>query len=615
MPIKVRKTKPLKDNMLPLGELLVAANFVTQRQVEKALQIQQESGGKLGEILISEGYIRLIDCYKALAEQQKLPFIDLIHNPPDRAVLEASDARSYGKYQAVPVQMEAGTIVIATTDITPELTKWVAERYEDYRFVITSPFDIMHTLRSTFDDYYTNAACLDLWRHAPHFSAREIRVQPSRHFMPVVALILTVLVIWSFTSLVSLLALINGLFLLTLLFKCLFFSVGLKQRRAIDHQAGEREFMTAKDLPVYTLLVPLYKEKQVTIRHLIRSMRMLDYPKANLDIKLIVEADDEKTQEYILAEKPERYFDIVSVPASEPRTKPKACNYALQFALGDYITIYDAEDRPDPLQLKKVIHAFEQAPDKVVCIQSKLNYYNYNENILTRMFALEYASWFNFLLIGLERLHMPIPLGGTSNHFKRRILGELRAWDPFNVTEDADLGLRLALKGYQTRIIDSTTLEEAPITLKNWINQRSRWIKGYMQTCLVHLRSTRKMMETLRLHGVIGFLFFIAAPTLVYISKPFILLISAALFFYAPDLPDWFWWLTLGGLFGGIILHIAIGIIVAVVLRWWSMLPFTLLFPFYWVLHSIASFKAIWDFFRRPHHWEKTEHGQSEAFE
>ncbi|HCM84331.1 MAG TPA: glycosyltransferase, partial [Rhodospirillaceae bacterium] len=157
------------------------------------------------------------------------------------------------------------------------------------------------------------------------------------------------------------------------------------------------------------------------------------------------------------------------VPESHPQTKPKACNYALPFARGEYLVIYDAEDKPEPDQLKKTLLSFQRAPENTICIQARLNYFNARENWLTRMFTLDYSLWFDLMLPGLERLGVPIPLGGTSNHFKIKVLRELHAWDPYNVTEDADLGVRITQKGYRVGIVDSTTFEEANCAIPNWI--------------------------------------------------------------------------------------------------------------------------------------------------
>ena len=194
---------------------------------------------------------------------------------------------------------------------------------------------------------------------------------------------------------------------------------------------------------------------------MLHNLSQLDYPKSKLDILILLEEDDAETIAAAKAAQPPGNVRFVIVPDQIPKTKPKALNVGLYFARGDYLVIYDAEDQPDPDQLKKAVIAFRDGPKNLACVQSALNYYNAHENALTRMFTLEYSYWFDYLLPGLHRLGLPIPLGGTSNHFRTEVLRSLGAWDPFNVTEDADLGVRASVRGYSVGIINSTTYEEA----------------------------------------------------------------------------------------------------------------------------------------------------------
>ena len=240
-------------------------------------------------------------------------------------------------------------------------------------------------------------------------------------------------------------------------------------------------------LPIYTILCPLYKEAHV-LPDFIESIEKIDWPKNKLDVQLLLEADDTETIQAAKNMHLPKYIKINVVPDSQPKTKPKACNYGLAHAKGEFLVIFDAEDRPDPLQLKKVYIAFNQLPSNVKCIQAKLNYYNPSQNLLTRLFTAEYSLWFDVVLTGLQSIETTIPLGGTSNHFRTHELQELEGWDPFNVTEDADLGIRLFKRGARTAVIDSITYEEANSDWFNWLRQRSRWIKGYIQTYLVHMR-------------------------------------------------------------------------------------------------------------------------------
>ncbi len=262
-------------------------------------------------------------------------------------------------------------------------------------------------------------------------------------------------------------------------------------------------------LPAYTILVPLYHEAQV-LPGLVRALRGLDYPAHLLDIKLVLEADDAET--IAAAESCGDGCEIIRVPSHGPRTKPKAANYALQFARGEYLVIYDAEDRPEADQLLKAVAAFRASPRSLACLQARLNFYNADHNWLTRMFALDYALWFDMLLPGLDRIGVPMPLGGTSNHFRTQVLRDIGGWDAYNVTEDADIGIRLAQLGYRVSMISFTTYEEAPVPLGPWLRQRSRWLKGYMQTWLVHMRHPLLLLRRAGLGG--GIVFALANPLL-----------------------------------------------------------------------------------------------------
>ena len=263
-------------------------------------------------------------------------------------------------------------------------------------------------------------------------------------------------------------------------------SAFIKPELRADEETPEPE------LPVYTVLVPLYKEREIAEK-IVSAALSLDYPRDKLDVKLLLEEDDAPTRSAVEGMELPECIEVVVVPKGLPRTKPRACNHGLERARGEFLVIYDAEDRPEPQQLKKAVSIFRRLENsrrgkRVVCLQAKLNYYNPRQNWLTKFFTLEYTQWFDLFLPGLHALRVPIPLGGTSNHFRTETLKELGGWDPFNVAEDCDLGMRLYKRGFKTAVFDSTTWEEANSELGNWIRQRSRWVKGYIQTHLVHTR-------------------------------------------------------------------------------------------------------------------------------
>jgi cellulose synthase/poly-beta-1,6-N-acetylglucosamine synthase-like glycosyltransferase len=302
------------------------------------------------------------------------------------------------------------------------------------------------------------------------------------------------------------------------------------------------------------------------------------------------------------------------VPDGKPKTKPKACNVGLARARGEFVTIYDAEDRPDPLQLRKSVVAFSRCDQTVVCLQAKLSYYNADQNLITRWFTAEYAMWFSQLLPGLVRQSAPMPLGGTSNHFRRSALLAVGGWDAFNVTEDADLGIRLHRLGLRTHVLDSTTLEEANSDFVNWVKQRSRWYKGYLQTWLVHMRHPRQLARELGLGGFVAFNLFVGGTPLIALLNPvfwsltFIWFIAHPPFVAALFPPVLYYTGLLCMTLGNLAFYYAT-IISARTTGQPKLVLAATIAPVYWAMMSIAAIKALVQLFSVPYFWEKTAHG------
>jgi cellulose synthase/poly-beta-1,6-N-acetylglucosamine synthase-like glycosyltransferase len=358
------------------------------------------------------------------------------------------------------------------------------------------------------------------------------------------------------------------------------------------------------DLPDYTILVPLYREAAV-VPGLVKALWALDYPRARLQILLVVEADDGETIAAV-----ERHalppFEIVRVPPSFPRTKPKAANYALAFARGAFVVVYDAEDRPEPDQLRKAVAGFARHPPGTACLQARLVPYNISDGWLVAVFALDFDLWFNVYLPGLERLGVPIPLGGTSNHFRTAMLRAVGAWDPFNVTEDADLGLRLAQFGYRVAMLDSTTFEEAPAHLGAWIKQRSRWLKGYMQTWLVHGRNARSLSRHVGLFGFLAFQLFLGGAVLSALVNPLLWAI-----FLATSVLGGSHDLDLAAALGALGANALLTLLAIRPRDRRALAPYALTVTLYWMLISVAGYRGLWQLATKPFHWEKTTHGLS----
>ncbi|MBN8530533.1 MAG: glycosyltransferase [Alphaproteobacteria bacterium] len=594
-----------------IGDLLVSLGSLAPEQRDRALEIQKAIGGRLGDILIGEGYVPQLRLHRALANQRNLPFADLLREPPETELLVAADRQSYLKHGCLPWKKKDGLLHLAA--VQPDVAKaWAESRYGS-RIAMhqTSPRDIQRAVASAFAMEDDADARLGLWHNHPALSARTRIFSRYYRFAPV-ALLATVFVLlamnpgWMGPCLWAL----TVFYGVHLAFKTMLFIAAHLPRRPAPPLAPVQD----AELPVYTLLIPMYKEAE-SIPGLLAAIRALDYPRSRLDVKLIIEQDDDVTWDAIRAAKPEDFFEVIRVPPSQPRTKPKALNYALRFARGDYLTIYDAEDRPEPDQLRKAASAFRAAKGRLSCIQGRLNYYNREENLLTRWFSLEYAIWFRYFLPGLEQLGIPIPLGGTSNHMPTGKLRELMAWDPYNVTEDADLGLRIAGFGQRTDVLDSTTWEEAPIHTVSWLRQRSRWIKGYLQTWLVHMRRPGKLLRRTGLMGFLGIQLFVGAPCLIFLFGPafWVLTLGWAFGLAAPatPLPPELKVAAITVLITSIIQHIVFAYLSSRIMGWKGMKLAILSFPFYWILHSIASFRAIWQLIVAPHYWDKTAHGVS----
>jgi cellulose synthase/poly-beta-1,6-N-acetylglucosamine synthase-like glycosyltransferase len=375
-------------------------------------------------------------------------------------------------------------------------------------------------------------------------------------------------------------------------------------------RSSQRGWLPDRDLPTYTILVPLYREVS-SIDGLVASLRRLDYPPEKLDIKLIIEPDDQDMRDALdrLALAPA--FEVFVAPDAGPRTKPKALNAALPFARGTFTVIYDAEDRPDAGQLRQALDAFLTHGDSIACVQASLTIDNTADNWLTAMFTAEYAGLFDIFLPALTQLRLPLPLGGSSNHFRTSTLRAVGAWDPYNVTEDADLGVRLARFGYRSIAIASVTYEEAPARLGLWLRQRTRWLKGWMQTWLVHMRQPGRLYRELGLWPFLTVQLIVGGNVLASLIHPIMIAWLAANI--AIGLPLWnnyaavVWFGT--AMAGGYATSVALGAAGLLRRGLLTHVWVLLLVPVHWLLLSLAAWRALYQLIRDPYRWEKTEHG------
>lgn len=430
-----------------------------------------------------------------------------------------------------------------------------------------------------------------------------------------ILLAITGLVINPMFSVLAIVAVLSGIYFLDVIFNIGVVLKSLHFPPEIQIPDTEINSLKDKELPIYTILVPLYRELNV-LPSFLESVEKLNWPKEKLDVILLLEEDDKETVQGVEKMKLPSYVRALVTPDSQPKTKPKACNYGLAHAKGEYLVIYDAEDRPDPDQLKKAFLGFKNSNEKIVCLQAKLNYFNPHQNLLTRFFTAEYSLWFDVMLPGLQSINTVIPLGGTSNHFRTKTLKELQGWDPFNVTEDCDLGVRIFKKGWSTAIIDSITLEEANSNWGNWVRQRSRWLKGYMQTYLVHMRNP---FEFIRKNGWHAFVFqlIVGARISFMLINPILWLTTISYFalyaYVGPAIEEIFpsviFYMAVFSLLVGNFSYIYNYMIGAMRREHYSIVKYVYLIPLYWLVASYAASVAAYQLIVKPHYWEKTIHG------
>lgn len=600
-----------------IGELAVASGLALPETIKAALDRQRRWGTSLGRIMVSSGLARQVDMARLYAAQHGLPFVDLQNDPRDATLRHAVDVDFYLREQCLPWRRRGAETIYVAAD--PAAARQAIAQHEGrpQPVFVTSPRDINQTVMDEFGDALSERAISDLARRMPESSAATPVTRPQAIFLACLsALAIVAFIAGPDITLVTLNIVFGLSFFAIAVLRYTSIFVGLMARPTDEERAYERHGAPADvDLPVYTVMVPLFDEARV-LPIIAQALQKIDYPASKLDIKFVFEESDTATWETAKALKLPGHFEFIRVPTTMPRTKPKACNFALPFARGAFLVIYDAEDMPEPQQLKKAVAAFALGDEKLACVQAQLNYYNWNENWITRQFSIEYAAFFDLLLPTLTRLGMPIPLGGTSTHFRIAALREAGAWDPNNVTEDADLGQRFALKGYRCGIIRSTTQEEANCRLNNWIRQRSRWVKGWMQTYLVRMRHPMQLYRALGLRGFVGFQIVIGGFSLSNLLHP-VFYAATALALVLTGTPAGFQHGTALAIFNLVVLvagysaAIAAGMVAILVRGLAPLFLQTLTMPAYWLLISIAAYKAIWQLITRPFHWEKTDHGLS----
>lgn len=374
------------------------------------------------------------------------------------------------------------------------------------------------------------------------------------------------------------------------------------------HKANPVPKPMPSDLPIYTILIPAYRERAL-MPQIAQAMQALDWPVDRLDILVLLEADDFETIAAAEVAPFPKTTRICRVPPGGPRTKPNALNHGLALARGEFVTIYDVEDLPEPNQLRVAYETFRLSDPRIVCLQAPLIADNATRSWLTAQWGLEYDIQFRLLLPGLSLYQMPLLLGGTSNHFRKDALLALGGWDAWNVTEDADLGMRLARACLRADTLASHTFEDAPTRASVWLPQRSRWIKGHIQTWLVLMRNPRRTVQQMGLIPFLSMQLSLGAGILAPLfHAPCFFFVIATFLIPGLDLGLAGWLLLISGLSLGLFAGFAAPG------RWSLIRVFAILTqPLYWPLHSCASYLAIWELAKDPFFWAKTPHRPRET--
>ena len=529
-------------------------------------------------------------------------------HPADPRLVARFTAAACLKHRVLPWQSTAGRVTVLAAS---------AEQFLRVRDALTVVFGPVHLAIVTPDDL---DQALSRMCHTTLMQNAELRTQPVescrdwntakafRWGLAILLMILTCLILWPRISFFVL----CGWAVFTL-----FLNTLLKTAAAVLHVFPKPDRPIPANpqlahLPIVTILVPLFRERDVA-GALVKRLSRLDYPTQCLDVCLVLEADDATTQEALADTQLPFWMRAIKVPLGTLQTKPRALNYALSFAKGSIIGVYDAEDAPAPDQIHVVVNRFAQRGPDVACLQGRLDFYNSHSNWLARCFTVEYATWFRIVLPGLERLGLAIPLGGTTLFFRRETLEELGGWDAHNVTEDADLGIRLARHGYRTEIIDTVTQEEANARAWPWVKQRSRWLKGYAITYGVHMRNPLKLWRDLGTWQFLGVQLLFAGTISQFLLAPLL----------------WSFWLMLFGLphpldgvlsmqvslsFAGLfllceIIGITVSAIAVTSAGKRDLIKWTPTLHLYFPLAAVAAYKGVLELVTKPFYWDKTTHG------
>ncbi|WP_109312023.1 glycosyltransferase [Ruegeria sp. AU67] len=594
----------------PLGACLLERGCITPAQLEKALHLQSRQQAPLGEILVGEGWISRQEVMDALSEQTNLQIADLKDTPPSPTLCDIKPAEFWLKHNVIPWQRIGPILLIATADPNRFAAVRAALSHTEHTIapVLASASQIDHAIASAFSETLAKGA-----------ETRVDKDQSCRSWTPTkragpIAALAGLLFFFAAFPLVGLAALLTTATVSLLLFMV------LRMASLVSYLMRCRQVCPTPEpvplrLPRVSMMVPLYKEREIA-GALIRRLQRLTYPKALLDVILVLEASDEVTRTTLSRVDLPSWIRTVEVPELNGlTTKPRAMNYALDFCRGDILGVWDAEDAPQPDQIERVVRHFARAGEDVVCLQGVLDYYNPRTNWRSRCFTIEYNSWFRIILQGIANLGLVVPLGGTTFYFRRDKLLELGGWDAHNVTEDADLGVRLSRAGYRTEMVDTTTYEEANFRAWPWVKQRSRWLKGFMVTYLVHMRAPRRLISDIGFKRFLGVQAFFLGTIGQFLLAPVLWLFWLATLGlpgpFDPLLSDWAFYALISLFLLAEITNLIVGMLAVAAPERRFLMPWVPTMPLYFPLGVLAAYKALWELASNPFFWDKTQHGQA----
>jgi cellulose synthase/poly-beta-1,6-N-acetylglucosamine synthase-like glycosyltransferase len=599
-----------------LGDILVRSGKLAPDALEGALALQRGQDTQLGHILLVNGLISREALTQALADQVRLGRADLDANPPEPDLVAGVDPYLCLRLEAIPWRRRFGRRVIAIANPDQAAAAMAALRGPDDAVALAiAPAD---AIRRAIGRRFGARMIADAERRCPADMSCRDMLSPGFSRRKAAALGGLAGAVALAPMLALQLALACALVANLLTTGLRLFALVARGRIGPPATLGETPRLVEwRRLPAVSLLVPLKGEAAVA-EQLLAALGRMEYPAPLLDIKLVLEAGDRATHDALTAAGPPPTVEIVTAPAGTIQTKPRAMNYALPFCRGEIVGIYDAEDVPDPGQIRAVVHHLMEAPERVACVQGYLDFYNAGDNWLSRCFTIDYAAWFRIVLHGVQRLGLPIPLGGTTVFFRRAALEAVGGWDAHNVTEDADLGIRLARFGYRTDMIPTTTEEEANAAgVGRWVRQRARWLKGYAITWAVHMRRPLRLWRELGPAGFLGFQLLILGSVIGSLAAPLLWTAGlAAVGFGAPffeGAPAWAWWAATLCLVAGWAVNTSVAGVALVDAGRARMLPWVLLQPIYGMLGAVAAWRALAEIVHQPFHWHKTEHGRGRA--